>query len=59
MQELDGAGAYLAAFNKTWRQKSSDTPPSFRTRLGARQIDSMPSEPKWGRGELKYLSPEG
>lgn len=59
MQEFNGAGAYLAAFDKTWRQRSSHNPPSFSTRRGARQIDQMPTEPQWGRGELKYLTPEG
>ncbi len=58
-QEFSGAGPYIKAFNKTWRQRSSHAPPSFNTRLGARQIRSMPEQPLWGQGELKYLTPEG
>ncbi len=59
MQEFDGAGPYVSAFDKTWRQRSSHNPPSFRTRRGAREIERMPAEPQWGHGELKYLTPEG
>lgn len=59
IQEFSGASAYLAAFDKTWRQKSSHNPPSFKTRKGARMIDRMPAEPQWGKGELKFLTPEG
>ena len=58
-QEFSGAGPFISAFNKTWSQSSSKPPPSFRTRLGARQIERMPEQPQWGQGELKYLTPEG
>lgn len=58
-QEFSGASPYISAFIKTWKQMSSHAPPSFNTRLGARQIQNMPEQPRWGQGELKYLTPEG
>lgn len=57
-QEFNGAGPFISAFNKTWKQSSSHAPPSFNTRVGARQIQNMPEQPQWGQGELKFLSPD-
>lgn len=55
-QEFWGAGPFAANFVKTWNQRTSRPPRTGR--LGSNFRD-LPAEPQWGKGELKYLTPDG
>lgn len=55
-QEFSGSAPFQAAFDKTWSQASSKAPRGGRLGDGS---DSAPVAPRWGRGELQYLTPEG
>jgi phosphatidylserine/phosphatidylglycerophosphate/cardiolipin synthase-like enzyme len=51
---------YLAAFNRTWKQKTSKKPPAARLSRGGRAlpIPGVPEDaPDWGHGVYKYMTP--
>jgi hypothetical protein len=50
---------YFRTFDTTWRQRTSRPPAYGRIGAGARTLNAVPEQPTWGRGEFKYLSPEG
>jgi PLD-like domain len=50
---------YFGAFDTTWNQKTSRAPSFGRVGSGARALNSIPEQPTWGRGQYKYLTPEG
>ena len=55
-QQFYGSAPFFDAFDKTWNQSSSRPPKGGR--LGDELVDA-PDVLRWGRGELKYLTPEG
>jgi phosphatidylserine/phosphatidylglycerophosphate/cardiolipin synthase-like enzyme len=61
-QQLNSAThtrAYLAAFTRTWRQKSSRAPRAGAIRVGGRVVPDTfdaPEEITFGRGEFKYMT---
>ena len=67
VQTIDSRGQalrHINNFNITWRQKSSHAPgfgikASEGRMTEAQRIAQIPSEPTWGRGIYKYLSPSG
>jgi len=50
---------YFWAFDTTWNQSTSRPPSVGRLGSGARALNSIPEQPTWGRGQYKYLTPEG
>lgn len=58
------AARHIAAFNTTWRQKSSHAPgfgiKGSEGRMTERMwLRSIPKEITWGKGIYKYVTPEG
>lgn len=53
--------AHFNNFDSTWKQKQSHTPTVGRVgpTANARVLASIPEQPTWGKGEYKYLTPEG
>ncbi len=67
VQTINGsvrARQHIAAFNKTWAQKTSHAPGfGLKAKEGrvteAMRLASIPQQVTWGKGIYKYLSPEG
>ena len=58
MQQISSYGytrAYLAAFEKTWKQRSSRPPRLARTTAGGRLLPTVPEQPVFGQGIYRYL----
>lgn len=63
MQRISGIPyvlAHNAAYVTTWRQRTSHLPPGGRlVATGRTLFSSVPEEPVFGQGELRYLDPNG